>query len=185
MSADLVRLQADAEAASAATDQAQRAHTARLDERDGWLRDRLSDARALLMVEASTLFDAGLAETEQALRAARSVAATAVLALGQAKLAALAEQGTLERVEWAMVADRWNPTAPLKLTGARGVVQVFSNGDPLAENVGNYRRPLHGKLVLRLLKKDGSPGLIVRAWPADSYSRKWLPPGVAPEGAAS
>lgn len=50
----------------------------------------------------------------------------------------------------------------LRPTGKRGVIQIFRAGDKYPTNLGAYSVPDVGDVVVRELKKDGTPGLMVR-----------------------
>ena len=47
-------------------------------------------------------------------------------------------------------------------TGKKGVIQIFRAGDPYPSNLSEYSVPEVGSVVVRDLKKDGTPGAGVR-----------------------
>lgn len=66
-----------------------------------------------------------------------------------------------------------------RTTGKRAVVQVYRQGDPLPVNA-RYNRPEVGQVVLRELKKDGTPGKAVEIWYESAMKNEWLPEGTKP-----
>jgi hypothetical protein len=83
-------------------------------------------------------------------------------------------------VEWEY--PRWSHDgSKLKKSGNRAVLQLYKQGDPLPGN-SRWNRPRVGELVLRYLKKDGTPGMNVKAW-QDRYEGEWMPEGVEPKKA--
>jgi len=50
----------------------------------------------------------------------------------------------------------------LRPTGKEGVLQIFRAGDKYPSNLGAYSVPDVGDVVVRDLKNDGTPGLMVR-----------------------
>jgi hypothetical protein len=74
--------------------------------------------------------------------------------------------------------SRWNanPGTWIK-TGERAVIQIFRRGDNF---VGVNNVPLAGAVVIRYLKKDGTPSMRVRQW-ADFFEKCWCPEGVEPQ----
>ena len=57
----------------------------------------------------------------------------------------------------------------------RAVMQIFRKGDEFLG--GRYNQPVAGRAVLRMLKKDGTPGKQVKTW-QDGWVNRWLPEGV-------
>lgn len=49
-----------------------------------------------------------------------------------------------------------------KPTGKKGVIQIFRAGDWYPTNLSEYSAPEVGSVVVRELKKDGTPGLVVK-----------------------
>jgi len=74
------------------------------------------------------------------------------------------------------------------LTGRSAVLQIFKKGDLFPSNV-RYRRPRPGDVVLRLIKKDGRPGIAIETvyerhdWFCESGKNwsRWLPQGKEPK----
>lgn len=60
----------------------------------------------------------------------------------------------------------------------RAVMQIFRKGDEFLGKGSN--QPCAGRAVLRMLKKDGTPGKQVRLWQKywEGEDRRWLPEGV-------
>lgn len=62
-----------------------------------------------------------------------------------------------------------------RLTGKRGVVEIVTRASEHPGNVGTYRQAAVGEVVIRRLKKDGSPSKAYeRGWDARNC---WLPEG--------
>jgi hypothetical protein len=68
-----------------------------------------------------------------------------------------------------------------RLTGRRGIFEVCTPETEFAGNVGSYRRPKPGDIFIRVLKKDGTPGLAfeTKNWNG-KFSSNWLPEGKEP-----
>lgn len=79
----------------------------------------------------------------------------------------------------------WNPphwsTNACRPTGRKGVVQVYRAGDPLPLNA-RWSVPRVGDVVIRELKKDGTPAkAVVAVWRDGSKMEDyWLPEGQKP-----
>lgn len=67
-------------------------------------------------------------------------------------------------------------TNPLRLTGRRGVVEVITR-DSAHPNNRNYSRASAGDVVVRLLGKNGKPGILYST-DINSWRAKWFPEGV-------
>jgi hypothetical protein len=61
---------------------------------------------------------------------------------------------------------------PIKLTGRKGVMQIFRPNDKLLKT-HCFRVPVVGDAVVRVLKKDGTPGINAGKWDSN-----WIPEGV-------
>ena len=61
-------------------------------------------------------------------------------------------------------------------SGKVGIIQLFKEGDALPANMGTWHRPYDGQIVIRELKKDGTPGLKVYDWREWMFGH-WLPEG--------
>lgn len=137
---------------------------------------------------------AGEAETAVRLSYAERVAAAndahraATEAHDAAKIEA-AESGEGLPYPLGTVVVKWeNPscygnTFPHRATDERARLEVFKTGDEYPLNRGSYSRPDPGQLVLRLLKKNGTPGINVLRFGND-MATYWLPEGVAHASAA-
>jgi hypothetical protein len=75
--------------------------------------------------------------------------------------------------------SRWNakPGTWIK-TGERAVIQIFRTGDNFVG--ANYKVPLAGAVVIRYLKKDGTPSMRVWQW-VGFFETRWCPEGVEPQ----
>lgn len=103
----------------------------------------------------------------------------AQVALGQAATAGL-HTGIL--FEWKRKYERFSSKeGPPQATGRRGVVEVWAKG---SQARGSYGLPAIGEVVLRVLKKDGTPSVDFERHPKDLIGKLWFPEGVKPEGAA-
>ncbi len=69
-------------------------------------------------------------------------------------------------------------------TGQKGIVEIYEQGSPMPDNIGRYSYPEIGNIIVRLLKKDGSPGLkferISSKWNNELTYEKdyWAPEGI-------
>lgn len=80
-------------------------------------------------------------------------------------------------VEWKFPGSAWS-TDRRRTPQRKGIVQVFKRGDMLPGNTGSYSTPTPGTIIVRPLRKDGSPGKAVAQWLDD-----WHPVGVDPNKA--
>lgn len=64
-------------------------------------------------------------------------------------------------------------------TGEKAVLEVYEDGDPVPMNA-RWHRPSPGQVVLRLLKKDGTPGTKVECWNSYAMVNRWYAEGVDP-----
>ncbi len=67
-----------------------------------------------------------------------------------------------------------------RLTGRRGIFEVCTPETEFARNVCSYRRPKPGEVFIRVLKKDGTPGLAFETSRWDGKFSNWLPEGKEP-----
>lgn len=69
----------------------------------------------------------------------------------------------------------------MKPTGKKAIMQVFKEGDPFPSN-RRWGRPSPGNVVLRELKKDGTPGTAATTWRygGNSDANFWFPEGQEP-----
>jgi hypothetical protein len=103
---------------------------------------------------------------------------------GMDKLASL-PKGVL--VEWGRPRDTrgWERDRK-KIALRRGVLEVRTSETVLPANVGSWRLPVIGEVFIRILKKDGSPGMAVESYrPNPAGVNAWLPEGQTPEDAAT
>jgi hypothetical protein len=75
------------------------------------------------------------------------------------------------RLEWP------NHDQPKKLSGRVGLIEVWTRDSKKPDSVG--LGPYVGRVVVRFLKKDGTPSLKYE----EREISKWLPEGVKPKGA--
>ncbi len=66
------------------------------------------------------------------------------------------------------------------LTGRRGRFEVCTPQTQFAGNISTYRQPAPGTIFIRILKKDGTPGLAFETERYGSFE-DWLPEGQKPK----
>lgn len=70
-------------------------------------------------------------------------------------------------------------TQPPKLTGRKAVFEVVTSSTQFPDNWASYSKPEIGQYILRVLKKDGTPGKqVIVTTHGKAYN--WLPEGEAP-----
>lgn len=148
-----------------------------------------ADLRRLTAEFERKLRDELDAKYKKPLAELKAAEATAQAALDAALVAVAGARelpkGTL--YEWRRKESRpWARDYALRPTGRRGVLEVVTRGSAFPSNQGSWRRPAVGTVIVRLLKKDGSPSLMWETWHENpvSHQANWLPAGVKPEGAA-
>lgn len=163
-----------------ALDRAEDARQRAEHDRDAKRRRSLDAFAAKLDAELDAEFGPGLAALRQEEWDAREALDAARLAEGRERLADL-PRGVL--VEWAQEQTSWSrSTGPVKPTGRRAVLEVV--GPHFRAPAGRvHGLPRQGEVILRLLKKDGSPAPpfeeLPRSWEGpDAWRRWWLPAGV-------
>lgn len=84
------------------------------------------------------------------------------------------QEGTI-LTEWT-----WNRSTNKWLnTKNRAVMQVYRQGDEYAG--ASYRCPMVGTIIIRPLKKDGTPGKKLHQWDNEVSPRFWVPEGIEPQ----
>jgi len=76
----------------------------------------------------------------------------------------------------------YSPDQRMTRTGETAVLEVYKEGDPLPGNT-RWDRPSPGQVVLRPLKKDGTPGAKARCWNAYGMAKRWYAEGTDPNAA--
>lgn len=121
--------------------------------------------RRELVAEAATKIDGELeAKYGERIRALRDAEGRVRQALYVAKIeagkAALSGFPSGVMVEWGYdMRHRWDRSREKKPTGRRGRYELRTADTEFPANTGSYRLPNIGQVFIRILKKDGSPGL--------------------------
>ena len=74
---------------------------------------------------------------------------------------------------------------PLRLSGTKGVFQVYRNGDEYPANLGRYKKPQNGDYIIRLYRVDGTLGKAFERWTNElkfckGRRTKWVKEGETP-----
>lgn len=164
----------DLEALVAARDAAQRRLWAIDNERAAFLRERRAAFQAALAAEEATLFGDRLAVAEAELTAAKALSEEAI------EKAALAEEreipaGTLME-EWKIPRHTYG-RGPAVLTGRKGILEIITRDSVHPGNISGWSRPAVGQIVVRIIRKDGSPGM---SYVHGYETKNWRPAAAPP-----
>lgn len=82
-------------------------------------------------------------------------------------------------VEWTTSGRYWDRTPR---PGRRGKLEIFTRESAVPGNLATYSQPCPGDIVMRVLKKDGTPSSRFErnGWNPDSSRRTWYPEGEKP-----
>ncbi len=145
--------------------------------KDDEIRDAVDNFREKTQTEVGLKYDADIISLQEK-------KATAHMALADAKTAlALSGEGSeypigTILVEWhRRKYTSWSYGNNYILSGKKGIVQPVTKDFVHPANLSSYSRASTGTFVIRILKKDGTPGLQYEK--LGSYQSKyWLPEGV-------
>lgn len=86
-------------------------------------------------------------------------------------------------VEWGYPKRRWGGArvGNQKIALQRATLEVRTPQSQMPGNVSDWRLPKMGSVFLRILKKDGTPGMKVESYNAERDAKRWLPEGQTPE----
>lgn len=135
-------------------------------------------AREAATASAQAKYGPALAEWKEKLQVRQAAHEAAQIELGKAATGGL-PTGIL--VEWKPPEVRYSSVRwPPQATGRRAVVEVWSK---TSQGRGSYGLPSVGDVVLRVLKKDGTPSVDFVKNPQSHIGRTWFPEGVTPKAA--
>lgn len=83
---------------------------------------------------------------------------------------------------WRWEHRNW-PVNEWRDTGKRGIVEVFTRDSVMPLGTSQYSKPSIGAIVLRLLKKDGTPSSRIETTTWGGTFHGWLPEGTLPKSA--
>ena len=149
---------------------------------DRVLSQRVSDARAAI-VESMKPAMAAIYQANRDTNDAKAAWDAALEAKSAAGAGAPVPIGT-KLFQWAEP-NSYRRSVPKKLTGLVGVVEVWTRTSQSPDGTRNYSLPNPGDFIIRILKKDGTPGKKFiryhehsKSW--GTWSETWLPEGVEP-----
>lgn len=146
-----------------------------------------SDERSSLIAAATKEIDqqmrdkhgAKIQAAKDAARTAKQAYEAALVAEGE-RAAASVHDGVLVEWDW-MASNRWRNDHAWRETGRRGNCEVITPSTVFPGNK-SWGRPSVGSVAVRLLKKNGQPGMdCVRMSKGDWSKAQWLPEGETPK----